>query len=132
MQTLSDIATMTEQEKQMEELLENSHDLLKHTVVNIDGIRASDLVLFKNNYEIITTEELTSFSLIKNDGQDNKKFSVSIIEALGKGVFTLYFDTEEEAIEQYKDFCERSIEQYKESSERLMEDISNVTLQEIR
>ncbi len=121
MLTLSNITTMTTEEKQMEELLENSQDLLKHTVVNVSGIRANDLVLFKNNYEIITTKELTSYSLIQNDGQDNKKFSVSIIEALGKKVFTLYFDTEEAAIEKYEDFCKRALK-----------DIKNSTLQEIR
>lgn len=121
MPTLSDIVTMTNEEKQMEELLENSQDLLKHAVINVSGIRANDLVVFKNNYEIITTEKLTSFSLIKNDRQDNKKFSVSIIETLGKGVFTLHFDTEEAAIEQYEDFCKRALK-----------DIPNSALQEIR
>ncbi|MBQ3544919.1 MAG: hypothetical protein IJA34_08045 [Lachnospiraceae bacterium] len=107
MATLSDIITISQKDKELENMIENSENLLKHTVINMSGVRCKDIVLFTDNYEITTLEDHMTYSIEK---QNKGKFSVSIINMPGQNIFTLCFDDEKEAIDKYNDFCERALE----------------------
>ena len=84
--------------------------IVKHNVINLDGLRAKDIIVFKNNYEVTIDYNTLTYDIVQK--KDYNLFNVCIVEALGQPITRIPFDSEEKAIKCFNRLSKKVIKKY--------------------